>query len=95
MTRLWDGRMDRRTDGQTDGVTALLDLLSPSAMQVKIAKMIIIQIYEDLIVDIESIDIDIMHKILAQFINDKHILVLPSLKKERWELISKYVSITL
>ena len=30
-----DGRTDRRTDGQTDGVTALLDLLSPSATQVK------------------------------------------------------------
>ena len=36
MTRFWDGRTDRRTDGQTDGVTALLDLLSPSATQVKI-----------------------------------------------------------
>ena len=39
MTRFWDGRTDRRTDGQidgqTDGVTALLDLLSPSATQVK------------------------------------------------------------
>lgn len=43
--------------------------------------MIIIQIYEDLIVDIESIDIDIMHKILAQFIND--ILVLPYLWRKR------------
>ena len=32
MTRFWDGQ----TDGQTDGVTALLDLLSPSATQVKI-----------------------------------------------------------
>ena len=31
MTRFWDGR----TDGQTDGVTALLDLISPSATQVK------------------------------------------------------------
>ena len=31
MTRFWDGRTDR----QTDGVTALLDLLSPSATQVK------------------------------------------------------------
>ena len=30
MTRFWDGRTDR----QTDGVTALLDLLSPSATQV-------------------------------------------------------------
>ena len=41
MTRFWDGRTDRRTDrqtdGQTDGVTALLDLLSPSATQVKMA----------------------------------------------------------
>lgn len=37
--------------------------------------MIIIQICEDLIVDIESIDIDIMHKILGQFIYDKHIHV--------------------
>ena len=40
MTRFWDGQTDRRTDGQTDGqtdgVTALLDLLSPSATQVKI-----------------------------------------------------------
>ena len=36
MTRFWDGRTDRRTDRQTDGVTALLDLLSPSATQVKI-----------------------------------------------------------
>ena len=35
MIRFWDGRTDRRTDGQTDGVTALLDLLSPSATQVK------------------------------------------------------------
>ena len=39
MTRFWDGqtdgRMDRRTDRRTDGVTALLDLLSPLAMQVK------------------------------------------------------------
>ena len=35
MTRFWDGRTDRQTDGQTDGVTALLDLLSPSATQVK------------------------------------------------------------
>ena len=35
MTRFWDGWTDRRTDGQTDGVTALLDLLSPSATQVK------------------------------------------------------------
>ena len=32
MTRFWDGRRDR----QTDGVTALLDLLSPLATQVKI-----------------------------------------------------------
>ena len=31
MTRFWDGRTDRGTDG----VTALLDLLSPSATQVK------------------------------------------------------------
>ena len=31
MTRFWDGRTDRRTDG----VTALLDLLSPLATQVK------------------------------------------------------------
>ena len=30
-----DGRTDGQTDGQTDGVTALLDLLSPSATQVK------------------------------------------------------------
>ena len=36
MTRFWDGRTDGQTDGQTDGVTALLDLLSPSATQVKI-----------------------------------------------------------
>ena len=40
MTRFWDGQTDRQTegqtDGQTDGVTALLDLLSPSATQVKI-----------------------------------------------------------
>ena len=36
MTIFWDGRTDRQTDGQTDGVTALLDLLSPSATQVKI-----------------------------------------------------------
>ena len=35
MTRFWDGQTDRQTDGQTDGVTALLDLLSPSATQVK------------------------------------------------------------
>ena len=35
MTRFWDGRTDRQTDGQTDGVTALLDLLLPSAPQVK------------------------------------------------------------
>ena len=35
MTRFWDGRMDRQTDGQTDGVIALLDLLSPLATQVK------------------------------------------------------------
>ena len=45
MTRFWDGRTDRRTDrqtdGQTDGVTALLDLLSPSATQVKILDMFI------------------------------------------------------
>ena len=34
MTRFWDGQ----TDGRTDGVTALLDLLSPSATQVKIYK---------------------------------------------------------
>ena len=27
MTRFWDGRTDRQTDGQMDGVTALLDLL--------------------------------------------------------------------
>ena len=32
MTIFWDGRKD----GQTDGVTALLDLLSPLATQVKI-----------------------------------------------------------
>ena len=46
MTRFWDGRTDgqtdgrtdRRKDGQTDGVTALLDLLSPSATQVKIIR---------------------------------------------------------
>ena len=30
------GRTDGQTDGRTDGVTALLDLLSPSATQVKI-----------------------------------------------------------
>ena len=35
MTRFWDGRTDGQTDGRTDGVTALLDLLSPSATQVK------------------------------------------------------------
>ena len=33
MTRFYDGR----TDGQTDGVTRLLDLLSPLATQVKIS----------------------------------------------------------
>ena len=38
MTRFWDGRTDRWTDGQTDGVTALLDLLSPLAMQVEIKR---------------------------------------------------------
>ena len=47
MTRFWDGRTDRRTDGQTDGqtdgVTALLDLLSPSATQVKKAELVIKQ----------------------------------------------------
>ena len=32
------GRTDGQTDGQTDGVTALLDLLSPSATQVKNAQ---------------------------------------------------------
>ena len=50
MTRFWDGRTDRRTDGQTDGrtdgqtdgVTALLDLLSPSATQVKKIKKSVI-----------------------------------------------------
>ena len=36
MTRFWDGR----TDEQTDGVTALLDLLSPSATQVKMNEYI-------------------------------------------------------
>ena len=41
MTRFWDGWTDgqtdeQQTDRQTDGVTALLDLLSPSATQVKI-----------------------------------------------------------
>ena len=36
MTRFWDGRTDRQTDEQTDGVTALLDLLSPLATQVKL-----------------------------------------------------------
>ena len=35
MTRFWDGQTDGRTDGRTDKVTALLDLLSPSATQVK------------------------------------------------------------
>ena len=34
--RWQDFGTDRRTDGRTDGVTALLDLLSPSATQVKI-----------------------------------------------------------
>ena len=33
--------MDGQTDGRTDGVTALLDLLSPSATQVKIKQVII------------------------------------------------------
>ena len=46
MTRFWDGRtdrrMDRQTDRQTDGVTALLDLLSPSATQVKIVFFLVI-----------------------------------------------------
>ena len=37
MTRFWD----RRTDGQTDGVTRLLDLLSPLATQVKITKLVV------------------------------------------------------
>ena len=45
ITRFWDGRTDGQTDGrtdgqtdgQTDGVTALLDLLLPSATQVKIS----------------------------------------------------------
>ena len=36
MTRFWDGM----TDGQTDGVTALLDLLSPLATQVKMEKCV-------------------------------------------------------
>ena len=36
MTRFWDGRTDGQTDRQTAEVTALLDLLSPLAMQVKI-----------------------------------------------------------
>ena len=40
MTRFWDGRTDGQTDGQTDGVTALLDLLSPSAPQVKIQELL-------------------------------------------------------
>ena len=35
MTRFWD----EWTDGQTGGVTALLDLLSPSATQVKMYAM--------------------------------------------------------
>ena len=45
MTRFWDGRTDRQTDGRMDGrtdvVTALLDLLSPSATQVKIIKILV------------------------------------------------------
>ena len=41
MTRFWDGRTDGQTDEQTDGVTALLDLLLPSATQVKIGLQIL------------------------------------------------------
>ena len=53
MTRFWDGRTDRRrdrqTDGQTDGVTALLDLLSPSATQVKIQTILVQSIQQRLL----------------------------------------------
>ena len=35
MSERTDRQTDRQMDGQTDGVTALLDLLSPSATQVK------------------------------------------------------------
>ena len=38
MTRFWDGRTDGRTDRRLDGVTALSDLLSPLATQVKIIR---------------------------------------------------------
>ena len=38
MIRFWD----RQTDGQTDGVTALLDLLSPLATQVKMISVFFI-----------------------------------------------------
>ena len=38
MTRFWDGR----TEEQTDGLTRLLDLLSPLGMQVKTLKYILI-----------------------------------------------------
>ena len=40
ISRFWDGRMD----GQTDGVTELLYLLSPLARQVKIVKVISVSI---------------------------------------------------
>ena len=36
MTRFWV----RRTEGRSDGVTALLDMLSPSATQVKTMEII-------------------------------------------------------
>ena len=41
MTRFWDGR----TDGQTDGVTALLDLLSPSANGLTQIRVICVRIF--------------------------------------------------
>ena len=46
MTRFWDGR----TDGQTDGVIRLLDLLSPLATQVikhlnRLSHVIVIKVF--------------------------------------------------
>ena len=59
MTRFWDGQ----TDGRTDRVTALLDLLSPLATQVKIIPLINpIYLWIDVRYNSKKQDVFVKHK---------------------------------
>ena len=74
-----DGRTDRHTDGQTDGVTALLDLLSPSATQVKInfsIQSVFAKICWTLLSLIGKADVNVKVSITAKTMGNVHIVLI-------------------